>query len=152
MRKRLAQAFRQAPWRNKIQSLGLFFLILIGVVVVAALYLSVSAQTAAAGLELQQFEDEKDTLNHQIADYETFSAYLNSTKIMEQRAEKMGFERITADRAFYVVVPGYTGRKPALLAPLPGTFIHNQPMIKPSYTQSIWDWLFAGVLNTGARR
>ena len=151
MDKRFSQAQKQAPWRIKIQSVGMFLLILAGAIMVAALYLSVSAQSANAGLELQQYENNKDDLQHQIADQETFLAWLNSITVMDERAQTIGFERISADRALYVAVPGYTGRKTVLLAPLPGTQLFQQPVIKPGYTQSIWDWLFEGVRLSGSR-
>jgi cell division protein FtsL len=149
MNRRLSQAQKQAPWRIRIQSAGMVFLILAGAIVVAALYLSVSAQAANAGLELQDLDNKKQDLEDQIADQETFLAWLDSTTKMEERATALGFERISADRALYVAVPGYTGPKPVLLAPLPGSRFFQDPVIKPGYTQSIWDWLFEGVRLSG---
>jgi len=151
MNKRLSQAQKQAPWRIRIQSVGMFLLILAGAIMVAALYLSVSAQSANAGLELQDLDNEKEDLQHQIADQETFLAWLDSTTKMEERATALGFERITADRALYVAVPGYTGPKSVLLAPIPGSRLFQDPLIKPGYTQSIWDWLFEGVRLSGSQ-
>ena len=148
---RTSQARKQASWRTRIQSVGMALLILVGAIVVAALYLSVSAQSANAGLELQQLDGEIDDLQHQIADQETFLAWINSTTKMEERATALGFERITADRALYVLVPGYTGHKTTLLAPLPGSQLFQDAVIKSSYTQSIWDWLFEGVRLSGSK-
>jgi len=151
MNKRLSQAQKQAPWRIRIQSVGMVLLILAGAIVVAALYLSVSAQAANAGLELQDLDSQKQDLEDQIADQETFLAWLDSTTKMEQRAADLGFERISADRALYVAVPGYNGPKSVLLAPLPGSRLFQDPVLKPGYTQSIWDWLFEGVRLSGTQ-
>jgi hypothetical protein len=151
MNRKFSQAQKQAPWRIKIQSVGTLMLVLAVIIVVAALYLSVSAQAANAGLELQVLDGEMENLLHQIADQETFLAWLHSTTKMEERAASLGFERITANRALYVAVPGYTGRKPVLLAPLPGSRLFQDPIIKSGYTQSIWDWLFEGVRLSGSQ-
>jgi hypothetical protein len=151
MNRRFSQAQKQAPWRIKIQSFGTILLILVIAIVIAALYLSVSAQAANAGLELQVLDNENENLLHQIADQETFLAYLHSISKMEERAIALGFERITADRALYISVPGYSGPKPVLLAPLPGSSLFQDPVIKSGYTQSIWDWLFEGVRLSGSQ-
>jgi hypothetical protein len=50
------------------------------------------------------------------------------------------------DKAVYVVVPGYTGRQTATFAPPPTLDMYTDPILSPNYTQSLWDWLFSGVL------
>jgi cell division protein FtsL len=145
MPKQANQAFKQAPWRTQLRSVGLILLILAIVVVVAGLYLSVSAQAAEAGLEIQKLETDKDKLQQQIADLSTFLAWMDSATKMEERARALGFQRITADQAVYVAVPGYTGRTPISVAQFVGTSRTSEDLIKPIYTQSLWDWMFAGI-------
>lgn len=145
MPNKIKQAFKQAPWRTQIRSVGLILLVLAVVVVVAGLYLSVSAQAAQAGMEIQSMEVDKDKLKQQIADLSTFLAWMDSATLMEERAKALGFERITAAQAVYVPVPGYTGRTPLSVAQFVGTSRTSEDLLKPVYTQSLWDWMFAGI-------
>lgn len=145
MPKLTSQAFKQAPWRKQLRSLGLILLVLAIVTVVASLYLSVNAQAAQAGLEIQKLETDKDKLQQQIADLSTFLAWMNSATKMEERARTLGFQRITADQAVYVPVPGYTGRTPISVAQFVGTSRGSEDLLKPIYTQSLWDWMFEGI-------
>jgi cell division protein FtsL len=145
MPKQPNQAFKQAPWRIQLRSVGLILLVLVVVVVVAGLYLSVSAQAAEAGLEIRKLESDKEKITQQIADLSTFLAWMNSATKMEERAKELGFERITADQAVYVAVPGYTGRASISVAQFVGSSRSSDDLLIPVYTQSLWDWLFAGI-------
>ncbi len=89
MDKTIKQAHKQAPWRVQLQSLGLFLLILAIVAVVAGLYLSVSAQAAAAGLEIRSLESDREEMLQQMADLETFLAWMNSSMKMSERAQAL---------------------------------------------------------------
>jgi len=139
------QAFKQAPWRIQLRSVGLILLVLAVVVMVAGLYLSINAQAAEAGMEIQKMESEKEKLQQQVADLSTFQAWLNSATKMEERAKTLGFVRITTDQAVYVPVPGYTGRASLSLSQFTSSARSSVDLIKPIYTQSLWDWLFAGI-------
>jgi len=112
---------------------------------VAGLYLSINAQAAEAGMEIQKMESEKEKLQQQVADLSTFQAWLNSATKMEERAKTLGFVRITTDQAVYVPVPGYTGRASLSLSQFTSSARSSVDLIKPIYTQSLWDWLFAGI-------
>jgi len=143
--KKESQAHKQAPWRVQIRSVGLFLLALAAVAVIAGLYLSVSAQAASAGLEIRALEAERANLAQLIADQEVHLAWLNSSTHMTQRARELGFSRISADQAVYVVVPGYLGRPIAHISRLPGIDVASQDVITPKFTQSLWDYLFEGI-------
>ena len=51
---------------------------------------------------------------------------------MEQRAKDAGFERIDPSQAVYVLVPGYAGRQPVVLAAPPGVSNSEFHWLKPS--------------------
>ena len=138
-------AFRQAPWRVQLQYVGLFLLALIAVLVVAGVYLSISGQAAAAGLAYYNDNEDIQDLERQIADRKARLALMTSANVMETRAKELGFERVDASRAVYMVIPGFTGKSPAVLAPPPGLVATQEPLIKSIYRQSLWDWLFAGI-------
>ncbi|HEX2981711.1 MAG TPA: hypothetical protein VHO48_15730 [Anaerolineaceae bacterium] len=141
---RIIQAYKQAPWRVQIQWIGLFLLGLILVAGVASIYLNVSANAAATGRKIQSLDDDGDTLKRNIADLETKLAYLTSASVMESRAVEMGFAPVPAESPLYVVVPDYPGRQPAVMAPPPGPGMIVQPILRPAYTESLWEWLFQG--------
>lgn len=143
---RFIQAYRQAPWRVQLQWSGLFLLGLIPIVLVAAVYLNISTQAAAAGLKIQDLETEKEQTLRTIADLRTQQAFLTSQVEMERRAQDLGFVTTDPSQTTYIVVPGYPGRQAVVLAPPPSPAAIKPPLIKPTYTQSLWEVLFQGVM------
>jgi cell division protein FtsL len=141
---RIFQAYKQAPWRTQLQWSGTFLLVLVTVVLIAGLYLSISARAATAGLEIQSLELLKEESSRNMADLRNQLAFLTSEAQMAKRAKDLGFRRKDASAPVYLVIPGYTGRKLALLAPPPGLDMITQPILKPAYTQSLWEWLYQG--------
>jgi len=140
-----SQAFKQAPWRSQIRYVGLFLLGLVVVLVVASIYLSISGKAATAGLSAYRMNLERETLERQIADRKAQIAIMTSATLMEQRATDLGFKRIDTSKAVYMIIPGYTGRQPAVLAAPPGIDESKRSIVLPAYRQSIWDWLFQGI-------
>jgi hypothetical protein len=141
----LSQAFKQAPWRNQIQFVGLFLLALVIVVLVASVYLSISGRAAAAGLRAYSYSLERQDLEREIADHKAQIAILTSSAVMEQRAKDAGYKRIDPTDAVYVLVPGYAGRQPVILAAPPGVSDAGISLVKSIYRQSLWDWMFSGI-------
>lgn len=137
----LVQAYRQAPWRVELQQIGFFLLVLVTAALFAGLYLYVSAETAAAGVKIQSLELDREILQRQIASLNTQLAFQTSARVMENRALEMGFEQFNADNADYIIVPSYAGRQTISMAfeSGPKIVIQPLPLIKPSYTQSLWD-------------
>src|SRR6185436_17622358 len=74
----IIHAYRQAPWRVQRQWIGAFLLAVIGVAMVAALYLDVTARAAVAGREIQEMRKEITTIQRENADLETQLADLTS--------------------------------------------------------------------------
>src|SRR5512146_1494908 len=147
MAPKLIQAYRQAPWRVQLQRLGYVALAIIMVLLVAALYLNISAQAATAGLDFQNLEFKRQSIQRQVANLDAQLALITSEDTMRQRAEAMGYRPIAMDNAVYVVLPGYVSRQPASFAPVPDANLLAEPIIKPSYTQSLWEFLFQGILS-----
>jgi hypothetical protein len=129
-----------------LQWIGLFLLALVLVASVASIYLNVSASAAAAGREIQRLEEDSLEAEQVIADLETQLAHITSASAMESRAEAMDFKPIEYGTPLYVVVPGYAGRNPIDLAPVPGPERIAQQIIHPAYTQSLWEWFFQGFI------
>jgi len=133
-----------------MQRIGFFLLALVVVALVAGLYLYITAQTATAGVEIQNLEARSEELRLQIADLKTQLGRISSAAAMEQRALEMGFEKTTPENTAYLVVADYPGRQTAILAPPPSAEALQAPLIKAAYTESLWDWLFRGMLELGA--
>jgi hypothetical protein len=146
MNTNIKQAYKQAPWRIQLQRLFYIALIIVMVLVVAALYLNISAQAASAGMDFQGLEWTREDLVRQIANDQVVLGQITSEENMMTRAKALGFSNISMDKAMYVIVPGFNGDQTAEFAPAPSQNMYAEPIIKPSYTQSLWEWLFQGVL------
>jgi hypothetical protein len=142
---RLVQAYRQAPWRLQTQRGVLLLIVAILGASVLWVMVSVTVQAAAAGLKIQEMEDEQDRLQREIAGLRTQIGMQTSSDQMQKRAEGLGFKPVDPADVTYVVIPGYQGREPEIQAPPPGSSA-QQPLVKPAYTQSLWEWLLEGIL------
>lgn len=139
------QAFQQAPWRVQLQKIGLFLLILVGVALVAGMYLSITASTYEAGVEVQSQENDNEEIRRNIEDTKTNKALLSASTEMQKRAEKLGYEKQEPYGYVYIMVPEYYGRQLDILnSPLPTA--PEQILIKPEYRQSLWEYMFQGAL------
>lgn len=146
--KRLVQAYKQAPWRIATQRGVLFLIVAILAASILWVMVSVTVQAAAAGLEIQQLEREREILQRQIAGLRTEIANQTSAERIKERAAALGFEPLQPENITYIVVPGYPGREP--LNETAQTSVEKQPrLIKPDYTQSLWEWLLQGVYEIG---
>ena len=146
----LIQAYRQAPWRNQLQWIVFFLLGLVLLAVVAAVYLSVSAASAQTGRDIQAMEMDSTDIENQIADLNTQLAMLTSAAQMQKRAKDMGFVSTDPSKQTFLMIPVYSGRQPAIMAPPPSPASVPTTLIKPSYTQSLWEWMFQGFLTNPA--
>ena len=135
----IIHAYRQAPWRVQRQWIGAFLLAVIGVAMVAALYLDVTARAAVAGREIQEMRKEITTIQRENADLETQLADLTSTAAMEQRAVALGYRPVQPGELDYVAVPGFELPEPAILLAADDAVptVQNQPA---EYTQSLLEW------------
>jgi type IV secretory pathway VirB2 component (pilin) len=148
---RLVQAYRQAPWRRQIQWIVFVLIVVVGAALVALVYLNISSQTATAGLEIQNMQSSIDELQQQIADQNSKLAWLTSATLMKARAQSMGFEMAMPQNELYIIVPGYQGRSTAVIAPSNISSL-PQSLIRSSYTQSLWEWMFQGIFNINANQ
>jgi hypothetical protein len=147
---RFMQAYRQAPWRTQLQWGGLFLLSLVMAALIAGVYLNISNDAARAGLEANELDITKETTQRHIADMQTRLALLTSQEVMEKRAADLGFVDADPESVTYIVVKNFPGRETVVLAPPPGPDMVTQPIIKPVYTQSLWEFLFKTILSFSA--
>jgi hypothetical protein len=152
MNQQIVQAYRQAPWRVQLQWIGVFLLLLVVAMLIAGVYLYVSAQATAAGTRIHQLELQRENLNIRIADLRTQYALHNSSLIMRQRAEELGFRPATQAEIVYMPVPGYGGRSIVFLAPPPSPPVRQTSLLKPAYQQSLWEWLYQGAFQLSESR
>ncbi len=135
----IIHAHRQAPWRVQRQWIGAFLLAVIGLAMIAALYLDVTARAAMAGREIQQLRFEIAAAQRSNADLETELAALTSTSVMQRRALELGYRPVKPGELDYMAVPGFYDPKPAILqaAEDPAPPVYALPR---EYTQSLLEW------------
>lgn len=145
------QAFKQAPWRVQFQRIGMFLLALVIVSLVASVYLYFSAQIADVGVDIWRMEATRDAAHYDIESLQTELADKTSVEIMEERAKEMGFYRYSPEEVEYMVISGYHGRQPAVIGdPNPGEVVPDA-ILKPAYTQSLWEWLLENLLKMSSK-
>ena len=141
MKKNLLQAYKQAPWRTQLQWIGIFLLVLVGVAVVAGVYLMISGRSAATGRHIQSLEAEISALEMEISDLKTQYAEVSSAKSLSERAESLNMTILDPLEAMYIEVPGYVPPSEPVLAPPPAVEEISTPVLLPEFTASLWDWL-----------
>ncbi len=145
MKNRLLQAYKQAPWRLQLQWIGLFLLALVLVAAVTGVYLSISAQAAGAGRNIQSLEYQIEETNNQISDLTTNLAKAQSAEKMMAKAEEMGFHLLDPASAVYIEVPGFDPNAELVLAPPRVNILNEVPIIQSSYKSSLWDWFVKNI-------
>ncbi len=137
----ITQAYSQTPWRKQLQGIGLFLSVLILGLLVAIIYLNVSARSATIGREIQYMQAEIQVLEQDITTKQSKLAAISSAANLKVRAVDMGFAPVAAEQNLYVAVPGYPGKNEVILAPPPQAIVVTAPALSPEYTISLIDWL-----------
>ena len=140
MAKKTKQAYQQAPWRRQLRSFGFSVLPMIAIGLAIALYLVVSAQSAAAGLQIMEMHYDEEEILRQIANDRSELGWMTSYQQMQKRAQKLGYEQPPAESVQFMSISGYAGQGAVLIAPPPGTDSRGTPSINDYYQQSLWDW------------
>lgn len=142
----LRQAYTEAPWRKQVQFAALFLAVLIGIAMLAWIYLSVSSEAVKAGIEIQDMRSYNKHIRQANSDLEAEYALLTSASAMQKRVEGMGMVPLEPASLVYVMVPGYREDTVRLAAPSnaialvqPNT---DSPLMGPEFSQSWIDWLF----------
>jgi len=151
MKKRILQAYKQAPWRIQIQWIGLFLLALVLIASITGIYLSISAQAAASGRRIQSLERQISNINNEIAELTANLAKANSVDNMKSRAEALGFIPLNPHEAVYLETPGYNPHADLMLAPPRVNIISESPTVLSSYKISLWDWLAQNIWQISSR-
>ena len=132
-------AYKQAPWRIQRQWISTFLLIVLGLSMIAALYLDVTARAALTGREIQNLSADIIAVQQSNADLETRSAILTSNSAMQTRALALNYQPIQSNQVQFIVVPSYVAPQPVNLISAP-ILQPSTPTIRPEYTQSLIDW------------
>jgi hypothetical protein len=146
MTKKFKQAYQQVPWRRQLRSFGLSVLPVIAIGISIALYLVISAQSAAAGLQIMQMHYDEEEVLRQIANLRTELGWMTSYKEMQQKSKKLGYDLPPAESVHFMPIPGYQGQSATLIAPPPGVETKGVPLVNEFYQQSLWDWFMNSFL------
>ncbi|MDO9545733.1 MAG: hypothetical protein Q7J07_03155 [Pelolinea sp.] len=140
MAKKSKQAYKQAPWRRQIQSIGLSLLPVVAIAIFIMLYLVISAQAAAAGLEIMNLHFDEEEILRKIANQRTQLALITSFTQMQKRAEKLGYEPASESNIQYIKISGYQGKNAVLIAPPPGIENESALLVNDLYNESLANW------------
>lgn len=146
---RIKQAYKQAPWRAQLRSIGFYLLPVIAIAMVTIIYLNISAQAATAGLKIRNLREEEEIIQRSIANQRTQFAWLTSLATIQKRAESLGYVLLDPNAATYMIIPGYQGRETILMAPLPGETAIVPAAADPRFQQSLWDWFYSTFISSG---
>jgi hypothetical protein len=139
---KITQAYSLTPWRKQLQVIGLFLMVLVVFAIIAGVYLNVNARAATIGRQIQNYHIAIENLEFRIADQQSQLAFLTSASEMEKRAQALGFRHATSEEITYMLVEGYTGRTPAVMASESVAYIPASPaVVSPAFTQSLLDWV-----------
>ena len=140
MARKSKQAYKQAPWRRQIQSIGLSLLPVVAIAVIISLYLIISAQAATAGLQIMNLHYEEEEILRTIANQRIQLAWITSYSQMQKRAKKMGYEATQESNLHYITIVGYQGQNAVLMAPPPGIENESALLVNEWYNQSLSNW------------
>lgn len=163
----LTHAYSKAPWRKQIYLIGVILLVLVCAVMVAGIYLNVTARAAAVGRQIQEMQvrvygyhyltgDSGETyvpieeLEQKIANLNSQLAYLTSYSIMQERVKALNLTSITGDNIKYIEVQGYVDRQTTSLAPPPVPVVVNAAVIDPQFKESLFEWITDQVKKTAS--
>jgi len=135
------QAFRQAPWRILRQSAGSTLLGLVALLLVAGMYLAVSARLAAAGRVLLDLEDRRAELIRETTRLGAQLADLTSPERMVERAASMGFRPAHPKDTEYIVIEGYVEPEGFRAPPPIGSPVQPSGGLSPAYTETLAEWV-----------
>ncbi|MGD2156168.1 MAG: septum formation initiator family protein [Anaerolineales bacterium] len=138
---RFTQAYENTPWRQQVQGIGLFLLILVLGALVSGIYLNVTARTATIGRQIQNLNFNIEKLERINADLQTQLAQLTTAVEMERRARQLGFRPVEPGETLFVVVQGYQEPSPTILAPPPQPTLALKTTMPTDFTESLLDWV-----------
>jgi len=130
---------QQAPWRTRRQKAGAVLLAIVGVSMIASLYLSVASRSTLVAREIQNLERKISLGKQNNANLKTALARLLSHDAISIRSDALDFQVATVEETHYILVPGYSGREPISLATNdnPGT---RNISLSAKYSQSLFEW------------
>lgn len=140
MARKSKQAYKQAPWRRQIQSIGLSLLPVVAIAIFISLYLITSAQAAAAGLHIMNLHYDEEEILRTIANQRTQLAWITSYSQMQKRAEILGYEVASESNVHFIMIEGYQGQNTVLIAPPPGFENESASFVNELYNQSLSNW------------
>jgi hypothetical protein len=163
----LTHAYSQAPWRKQMYMIGVILLFLVCAVLVAGIYLNVTARAAAIGRQIQEMQVRVygyhyltgdtgesyvpiEELEQKIANLDSQLAFLTSYSKMQERVKELNLTPISSDHIEYIQVPGYVERQTTSLAPPPVPIVVNASGIDPQFKESLFEWITDQVRKTAS--
>ena len=138
---KIIEAYRNTPWRQQTQMLGLFAVFGFVAALVMIVYIWLTSMAGTYGLKVQEYQETARELEQQIEDKKAHLANLEVTASLTDRAVEAGFEMADPNRIRYLKVEGYYEQQSFQLAPhSPSELAEQKMQLPPEYTTSLIDW------------
>ena len=138
---KIIEAYRNTPWRQQTQMLGLFAVFGFVAAMVMIVYIWLTSMAGTYGLKVQEYQETARELEQQIEDKKAHLANLEVTASLTDRAVEAGFQMADPNRIRYLKVEGYYEQQSFQLAPHNPNELDDQKMqLPPEYTTSLIDW------------
>ena len=138
---KIIEAYRNTPWRQQTQMLGLFAVFGFVAAMVMIVYIWLTSMAGTYGLKVQEYQETARELEQQIEDKKAHLANLEVTASLTDRAVEAGFQMADPNRIRYLKVEGYYEQHSFQLAPHNPNELDDQKMqLPPEYTTSLIDW------------
>lgn len=125
-----------------MQAIGLSLIPVVLVVAGISVYLIISAQAATAGLEIMDLHFKEEDILRLIANQRSQLAYVTSYAQMQKKAQRIGFISPPDDVLHHLVINGYQGQNPALIAPPSAEENAFHGLVNTAYQESLSVWIF----------
>jgi len=139
---KIIEAYRNTPWRQQTQMLGLFAVFGFVAALVMIVYIWLTSMAGTYGLKVQEYQETARALEQQIEDKKAHLANMEVTSNLTERAAAAGFQVADPNRIRYLKVEGYYEPPTFQLAPHTPNELEEQTIqLPPEYTTSLIDWL-----------
>ena len=103
---KIIEAYRNTPWRQQTQMLGLFAVFGFVAALVMIVYIWLTSMAGTYGLKVQEYQGTARELEKQIENKKALLANLEVTSSLTERAEDAGFKVADPNRIRYLQVEG----------------------------------------------
>jgi hypothetical protein len=135
------QAYQQTPWRSQVRIIGLLFLILLIIGLMASIYLSITAEVTRYGRDIQDIQRTISVIEMNNAAALADLSKLQSLEVMRMRSESLGFIDASIEEKQFMAVENFSAPLSYDLPERSQPELAEASMIPIEYTETIFSWI-----------